>query len=121
MLAVELDSPLARACAPFGRREQGKNMFSAAIMWMLPRRRSEVALALGGAWAAGPAEMTIDVADQSNRPFMIDAAIGRIEPKYDVSFGFSKSSDRAPSNRSPALRRLLNDGGRSPAVPAITV
>lgn len=65
---------------------------------------------------------TLDaLADYTEPPFMRGAAKVGSEPKYDVSFGFSKSSDRAPSNRSPALRRLLNDGGRSPAVPAITV
>lgn len=103
MLVVERDSPLARGCALFGLREQGKNMRSEANMWMLPRRRSEVAWAVGGAWAAGPVELTIEGAGQPIRPFMIGATIGRIEPKLPHRAGaaFRRCGERASAR--PAL------------------
>lgn len=53
MLLVELDSPLARGCAPFGRWEQGKNTRCLANMRMLRRRRWEVALAVASDASAG--------------------------------------------------------------------
>ena len=53
MLAVERDSPLARDCAPFDRREQVKNMRCRADSRKLPRRRWEVALAVASDASTG--------------------------------------------------------------------